>query len=466
MHIPRPESYEGNEPYIFISYAHRDSEIMYPILATLSEKGYRIWYDEGIEPGAEWTDDIANHIAHSAVILSFISPRSMESENCIREIKYATDKKIPFLYVLLEPTAMPPGVELQISTKNGIKKYSYSTEEQFYNRLFSSKKLSVCCKKQTEQKTEKIKESKEETTTIAKTVKNKKQPTTKKINKTIITLAFLTVVVITGVLFLSKTDIFNKKTYIVHYSDASEIRLVDPALVGKWDIADKDNEGTSSTPGMPNIYILPDGSIFSKSDNELRINQQLSSKKELIKFTTEDDKTTLVNTIWSAKSTSNTSLNNYIVTEKYEIFDCPATADDSYGKFRKDNTQDGLKIHVTGFYSGNALENKSVDITYTFLKCPNDYTFFAGLMCGKWRDQNENIWSFYFNKKYECYYTLKEVSGVVHNSKYPLLMSDSDTQFIFNDFSSPRYTLVSFDYNTIKLTSTEGSLILNRVYEN
>lgn len=83
MYIPRPESYEGNEPYIFISYAHRDSEIMYPILATLSEKGYRIWYDEGIEPGAEWTDDIANHIAGSAVILAFISPRSMDSENCL-----------------------------------------------------------------------------------------------------------------------------------------------------------------------------------------------------------------------------------------------------------------------------------------------------------------------------------------------------------------------------------------------
>ena len=41
--------YEGEQPYIFISYAHKDSEQVYPILEELNRLGYRVC---GIEQGA------------------------------------------------------------------------------------------------------------------------------------------------------------------------------------------------------------------------------------------------------------------------------------------------------------------------------------------------------------------------------------------------------------------------------
>ena len=44
--IPPFEAYEGTEPFIFISYAHRDSEIVYEEITELHESGYKIWYDE------------------------------------------------------------------------------------------------------------------------------------------------------------------------------------------------------------------------------------------------------------------------------------------------------------------------------------------------------------------------------------------------------------------------------------
>ena len=49
MYVEMP--YAGGENYIFVSYAHSDIEIVFPILHKLQLAGYRIWYDEGINGG-------------------------------------------------------------------------------------------------------------------------------------------------------------------------------------------------------------------------------------------------------------------------------------------------------------------------------------------------------------------------------------------------------------------------------
>ena len=43
--------YEGNRPYLFISYAHKQSEEVVSTIRILYEKGWRLWYDEGIPAG-------------------------------------------------------------------------------------------------------------------------------------------------------------------------------------------------------------------------------------------------------------------------------------------------------------------------------------------------------------------------------------------------------------------------------
>jgi hypothetical protein len=40
------EAYTGSEPYLFVSYSHRDTAKVYPILDALHDRKYRIWYDE------------------------------------------------------------------------------------------------------------------------------------------------------------------------------------------------------------------------------------------------------------------------------------------------------------------------------------------------------------------------------------------------------------------------------------
>ena len=48
--------YEGQEAYIFISYCHKDRASVFPIIEQMARDGYRVWYDEGIDPGSEWPE--------------------------------------------------------------------------------------------------------------------------------------------------------------------------------------------------------------------------------------------------------------------------------------------------------------------------------------------------------------------------------------------------------------------------
>ena len=48
-------TYEGHEPYIFVSYPHKDSDRIRPLIQGLQERGFRVWYDSGIEVGSEFS---------------------------------------------------------------------------------------------------------------------------------------------------------------------------------------------------------------------------------------------------------------------------------------------------------------------------------------------------------------------------------------------------------------------------
>ena len=136
--------YEGKDPYVFVSYSHRDMDRVMPILQRLNAEGFRIWYDEGIDPGTEWPESIARHLNGSRVVLAFISQNAISSHNCRREINYALSKNLGFLWVMLEPCEMSPGLEMQLSSYQALMSYTYSSAERFYDRLLSLDILQSC----------------------------------------------------------------------------------------------------------------------------------------------------------------------------------------------------------------------------------------------------------------------------------------------------------------------------------
>jgi hypothetical protein len=53
---------KGDEPYVFVCYAHEDDDLVYPEIAWLHEQGINIWYDEGVSPGKEWSEELGRAI--------------------------------------------------------------------------------------------------------------------------------------------------------------------------------------------------------------------------------------------------------------------------------------------------------------------------------------------------------------------------------------------------------------------
>lgn len=144
MTYNRFTAYEGPENYIFVSYAHKDTDRVFPIMEALHNRGYRIWYDEGIAPGSEWPEDIAQHMHNSAMVIAFISANSMVSVNCRREINFALSKQKPFLPLFLEPTDMPLGMELQLSAQQSVLRHNYSSEAKFIEKICACPDIDCC----------------------------------------------------------------------------------------------------------------------------------------------------------------------------------------------------------------------------------------------------------------------------------------------------------------------------------
>lgn len=131
------DAYEGDKPYIFISYAHKDRELVFPEIKKFHDEGYPIWYDDGITPGQEWDDEIGTFLMNCSLLVIFISENSMNSTNVKDEIKLALDKNINVVPIYLEKTELPPGLELRLSNKHAIFKY-LATEEDYIKDCFKA----------------------------------------------------------------------------------------------------------------------------------------------------------------------------------------------------------------------------------------------------------------------------------------------------------------------------------------
>lgn len=92
--------YEGEQPYIFISYSHHDYGKMHNLLELL-EKDYHIWYDYGIGYGKEWDDEIITHIDNCSLFIFMATHNSEISSNCVDELTYAESIGKPILLIYL-----------------------------------------------------------------------------------------------------------------------------------------------------------------------------------------------------------------------------------------------------------------------------------------------------------------------------------------------------------------------------
>ena len=140
--------YSGDEPFIFASYSHRDMDKVFGIIRGFQQRGYRVWFDEGIDPGTEWDEYIAEHIDKSAYMMAFLSENYFGSSNCKDELAFARDMEKPLLLIYIADDELPPGMQLRLNRLQAVHWYSYDDKTLFYEKAMDAAGLDACREKE------------------------------------------------------------------------------------------------------------------------------------------------------------------------------------------------------------------------------------------------------------------------------------------------------------------------------
>jgi len=131
--VPAPfDACDPHGTFVFAGYAHKDKALAYPELRRIRSWGTRIWYDEGIEPGREWSEEIANALQKAAAFIVLITPAAVRSKDVKNEIRLALSWGKPFIAIHLVRTKLPLGLELQMGAVQAIKRWQM--DEDTYSR--------------------------------------------------------------------------------------------------------------------------------------------------------------------------------------------------------------------------------------------------------------------------------------------------------------------------------------------
>lgn len=109
------EPYDGNEPYLFISYSHRNKNEVNRILNLLNKNKYRIWFDETMENGEDFRDELRRRIEGCSAVVLFVSAESMNSKYCGMEIIVARENAKKIFPIYIDESPLPPAFEMLLS---------------------------------------------------------------------------------------------------------------------------------------------------------------------------------------------------------------------------------------------------------------------------------------------------------------------------------------------------------------
>ena len=145
MFVVKVEMYTGNEPYIFISYSHKDTDKVIPIIERLSKDSYRVWYDEGIPTTSRFNNVIAERIDRCEFMMLFISDNYIDSVYCNSELNFAEQEKKKLICIYENGVKLDPRFKMLKASLQGVE-VSDVYDDNFFEKLYISENISVCLK--------------------------------------------------------------------------------------------------------------------------------------------------------------------------------------------------------------------------------------------------------------------------------------------------------------------------------
>lgn len=123
-----------SKPYIFVSYAHKNTAEVCRLLQLMNDNHFRFWYDEGIASGAQWEDVLYERITNCAQFVCFFTKDAVRSDHVKNEIHIAKKYGRRILPVFLDDVELRGGLELSLDRQQSLNSSNFS-EEEFYQRL-------------------------------------------------------------------------------------------------------------------------------------------------------------------------------------------------------------------------------------------------------------------------------------------------------------------------------------------
>ena len=101
---------------VFVSYSRQDNDKVMELTAKLRSAGVRMWMDvRNIDGAAMWGEEIVNALAKSKVLLLLVSKSSVASQNVVKEVLLASERKGHILPIDLEPTEIPSSLKYALA---------------------------------------------------------------------------------------------------------------------------------------------------------------------------------------------------------------------------------------------------------------------------------------------------------------------------------------------------------------
>ena len=116
----KPKVYQGNDPFVFVSYSHKDQEKVFEIINDLMLCACNLWYDNGIHSGSDWNLEIAEHLLNAECILFMVTSNSIQSEYVKDELNFARAKNKKIYPIFLENISLPISLELLLGRSQAI----------------------------------------------------------------------------------------------------------------------------------------------------------------------------------------------------------------------------------------------------------------------------------------------------------------------------------------------------------
>lgn len=90
-----------DEGFVFISYSHKDKDLVFEDLWNIHEKGLQFWYDDGITAGEVWNETVEKKITHPncKLIVFFVSENTLISPAIRREMMLVQQHQKPFFTI-------------------------------------------------------------------------------------------------------------------------------------------------------------------------------------------------------------------------------------------------------------------------------------------------------------------------------------------------------------------------------